>query len=60
MRDNELHPIGRLRRHTRARFDAITQESLPEHMRDLVDKLRQAEPVKSPLNDKKPPSSEDR
>jgi hypothetical protein len=37
-----------------------TRESLPEQMRDLVEKLRQAEPVQSPLNDKKPPSSEDR
>jgi hypothetical protein len=60
MHDNELHPIGRLRRHTRARFDAITRETLPELMRDLVEKLRQAEPVKSPLNDKMPAGSEDR
>jgi hypothetical protein len=60
MHDNELHPIGRLRRHPRARFDAITRETLPEHMRDLVEKLRQAEPAKSPLNDMKPVRSEDR
>jgi hypothetical protein len=60
MHDNELRPIGRLRRHARASFDAITRESPPEHMRDLIEKLRQTEPVKPPLNHKRPTSSEGR
>jgi hypothetical protein len=58
---NEPRPIGRLRNHARAPFDAITREELPEHLRELIEKLRQAEPVKSPLNeppnDKRPPRS---
>jgi hypothetical protein len=59
MRDTEPRPIGRLGEHARASFDAIIGEALAERMRDLVEKLRQVEPVKSPLDSKEPPSSED-
>ena len=58
MRNNERCPIGRLRKHVRAPFDAITHEELPEYLRELVEQLRQAEPVKSALNDGKPPRGE--
>ena len=59
MPNDEPHPIGRLRRHARAPFDAITREELPQDMRQLVKRLREAEPVKSPLIDKQPPGRED-
>jgi hypothetical protein len=54
MRDKEPRPIGRLSKHVRALFDAVTREELPQAMRQLVDKLQQAEPVKPPRDDKKP------
>jgi hypothetical protein len=54
MRNKEPSPIGRLRKHVRARFDAITNEELPQEMRDLVEKLRQAELVKPPFKNRKP------
>jgi len=46
MRNKEPSPVGRLRKHVRARFDEITSEELPRDMRELVEKLRQAEPDK--------------
>jgi hypothetical protein len=52
MRNKEPSPVGRLRKHVRAHFDEITSEELPQDMRELVEKLRQAEQVKPP---KKPP-----
>ena len=57
MRNYEPRPFGRLRKHVRAPFDAITREELPQDMRELIERLRQAEPVKSPLDDFKPPRS---
>jgi len=57
MRNYEPRPFGRLRKHVRAPFDAITLEELPRDVRELIEKLRQAEPVKSPLDDFKPPRS---
>src|SRR5262252_2304704 len=59
MRNKEPSPIGRLRKHVRARFDAITSEELPQDMRELAEKLLQADPVKPRLDDKKPPRKED-
>jgi hypothetical protein len=59
MRNKEPGPIGRLRKQVRALFDVITREELPQNVRELVEKLRQVEPVKPPLNDKKPPRSDD-
>jgi hypothetical protein len=60
MRNYEPRPFGRLRKHVRAPFDTITLEELPQDMRELIEKLRQAEPAKSPLDDFKPPRSEAR
>ena len=57
MRNYEPRPFGRLRKHVRAPFDTITLEELPQDMRELIEKLRQAEPAKSPLDDFKPPRS---
>ena len=60
MRNYEPRPFGRLRKHVRAPFDTFTLEELPQDMRELIEKLRQAEPAKSPLDDFKPPRSEAR
>jgi len=59
MLNSEPCPIGRLSEQVRAPFDAITREELPQNVRELVEKLRQAEPIKPALNGKKPPRSDD-
>jgi hypothetical protein len=56
---NKACPIGRLRKHVRATYDGITREELPEHLRELVEKLRQAESVKAPLKKRKPSPRDD-
>jgi len=53
MRNNEPHSIGLLPKHARAPFDAITRQELSQHLREVIVKLRQAEPVKSPPNAEK-------
>ena len=47
---NMARPIGRLRKHVRDTFDAITREELPQRLRELVEKSRYAEPVTAPHN----------
>jgi len=56
MRNKEPSPVGQLRKHVRDRFDDFTSEELPLGMRELVEKLRQAEPIKPAKN---PPRKED-
>jgi len=58
MRNIEPSPIGRLRQHVRARFDAITSEELPQDMRELVEKLRQAEAVHARAEGQETPEGE--
>jgi len=59
MRYNVPRPIGRLRKHARATFDAIAREELPQNIRELVEKLRQAELAKVPLDHEKAPRRKD-
>jgi hypothetical protein len=56
---DKARPIGRLRKPVRATLDAITREELPVHLRELVEKLRQREPVRVPRNKRKPPQRDD-
>jgi hypothetical protein len=58
MRYNVPRPIGRLRI-ARATFDAIAREELPQNIRELIEKLRQAELAKVPLDHEKAPRRKD-